>query len=199
MQTPIDRALDAQFVRRWNLVATTAPNSVASHSFNVAMIAMALRKVMFNTIDISQSDVCFYAIIHDIDEVYTGDLPTPTKAAIREKGVEPNSLFVGQNVEKKPPDKIAKIIKMADLIDNYIFIRQYGVGDRANRAADEVGCRLNKAIRESDEDLKRAANYVLTYIEDRRSETDEERDRIEDARQTHHQINNLVSCCSILD
>lgn len=199
MKTPIDRALDAQFVRRWNLVATSSPNNVASHSFNVAVISMAIKDRMFNTASIDDGELCKFAILHDIDEVYTGDLPTPTKEAIRNKGVEPNNLFMGQGEEEPPSEAIKKIIKMADLIDNYTFIRQYGVGIRSERAADEVGKRLNEAIRNVDSDLSAAARYVLEYIEDRRSETDEERERFERDRKTRHQINDLTARGIILD
>lgn len=199
MKTPIDRALDAQFVRRWNLVATSSPNNVASHSFNVAVISMAIKDRMFNTASIDDGELCKFAILHDIDEVYTGDLPTPTKEAIRNKGVEPNNLFMGQGEEEPPSEAIKKIIKMADLIDNYTFIRQYGVGIRSERAADEVGKRLNEAIRNVDSDLSAAARYVLEYIEDRRSETDEERERFERDRETRHQINDLTARGIILD
>ena len=116
MRTSPDRAYDAQHVKRWSLVATTAESTVASHSFNVAVLAMAIRKQMRNTIDIDVKDVCYYAILHDIDEVFTGDIPTPTKTAMRAQGVEPNTLFPGQEVAE-PTDKVRAVVKMADLIE----------------------------------------------------------------------------------
>lgn len=179
MRTTIDRALDAQHVKRWSLVATTAESNVASHSFNVAVIAVAIRRAMRNTIHFTSQEVCYYALLHDIDEVFTGDLPTPTKAAIRFQGVEPNELFEGQG-EKQPPDHIKAIIKVADLIDNWFFISEHGAGVRARIAADEVRGRLDEAIRTASEDLRRAASEVLSYIEERKSERPEERRRLEE-------------------
>ncbi len=178
MKTPIDRALDAQHVKRWSLVATTAESNVASHSFNVAVIAMAIRDQMKNTIDIDRRDVCYHALLHDIDEVFTGDIPTPTKMAMRAQGVEPNALFEGQEVSN-PPDKVRAIIKIADLIDNYTFICHHGAGVRATGATAEVRGRLVAALDGASPDLGRAGREVLAYIAERRSEHPEERKRLE--------------------
>lgn len=190
MQTTIDRALDAQHVKRWSLVATTAESNVASHSFNVAVIAMAIRKRMFNTIHFTNAEVCYYALLHDIDEVFTGDLPTPTKMAIRAQGVEPNELFDGQG-EKPIPPHIKLIIKIADLIDNYIFISQHGAGTRAAGAASEVRGRLDEALDGAPPDLQRAGREVLSYIEERKSERPEERSRLEEEGKRLREFNHF--------
>lgn len=178
MRTSPDRALDAQHVKRWSLVATTAESTVASHSFNVAVLAMAMCKKMYNTLDIDIKDVCYHAILHDIDEVFTGDIPTPTKVAMREQGVEPNALFSGQEVSM-PGDKVRAIVKMADLIDNWYFISQHGSGARARVAAAEVRRRLDEAIDGASIDLRDAALWTIDYVENRRSEQPEERKRLE--------------------
>jgi len=177
MNTTVDRALDAQHVKRWSMVATTAESNVASHSFNVAVIAMAIRSKMFNTNHFSAAEVCYHALLHDIDEVFTGDIPTTTKEAMRHQGVEPNALFEGQEVTN-PPEHIRAIIKLADLIDNWRFISQHGAGARAAIAAAEVRERLVAAIDAAPDDLRQAASWVLDYVENRRSEQPEERERL---------------------
>lgn len=190
MNTSIDRALDAQHVKRWSLVATTAESNVASHSFNVAVIAIAIWQRMFNKIGISKEQVCYYALLHDIDEVFTGDIPTPTKQAMRRQGVEPNDLFDGQE-RADIPNKIRDIIKMADLIDNYVFISQHGAGVRAAGAAVEVRGRLADALGGASPDLGRAARETLDYIERRKSEDPEERERLERDRETLRQMSHF--------
>lgn len=100
---PIDKLMDCQHVKRWTLLNTAAQSNVASHSFNVAMIAMAIRHKMFNTLHFSDADVALHALMHDVDEAETGDMPTPTKIAIRAKGVEPNALFESQRLAPEPP------------------------------------------------------------------------------------------------
>lgn len=174
---PIDKLLDCQHVKRWTLVATNAPSNVASHSFNVAMIALAIRKKMMNTNHFSDHEVAFYALMHDVDEAETGDMPTPTKAAIRAKGVEPNALFETQRMAPRPIPVVEKIIKLADLIDNYVFISEHGVGARARLAVDEVRGRLEAAIDGAGSDMGPAAHWVLEFILQRKSDTDGEERR----------------------
>lgn len=185
---PIDKLLDCQHVKRWTLVATTAQSTVASHSFCVAMIAMAIRREMRNTNHFSEQEVCFYALMHDVDESETGDMPTPTKMAIRAAGVEPNDLFPTQQMTEKASEEVLAIIKMADLIENYVFIYEHGVGTRARAAVAEVHGRLSRAIADARPDLSQAAARVLAHIIERKSDTDEERkhaaERSERYRQT---------------
>ena len=175
---PIDKLLDCQHVKRWTLVCTTADSTVASHSFNVACIAMAIRQAMYNTNHFSEQDVCYHALLHDVDESETGDIPTPTKRAIRYAGVEPNHLFETQGLLPDPVAEIKAIIRVADLIDNWFFIHEHGSGGRARSAAAEVRGRLDEAIRDARPDLQQAAVAVLSYIEQRRSDNVEERERI---------------------
>lgn len=176
---PIDKLMDCQHVKRWNLIPTTADSNVASHSFNVAVIAIALRRKMFNTNHFSEEEVCYHAMLHDIDEAETGDLPTPTKTAIRQHGVDPNALFETQGSQPEPPACIKGIVKMADLIENCVFINEHGTGTRGRYAAAEVSRRLADAIDGAPPDLQQAARWVLDYITNRRSDGVEERKRIE--------------------
>ena len=175
---PIDKLMDCHHVKRWTLVGTTETSTVASHSFNVAMIALAIRKHMFNTAHIDKGQLAFYALMHDVDEAETGDIPTPTKTALRAKGVEPNDLFETQGSIPNPPPEYEVIIKLADLIENYIFISEHGVGARARSAAAEVEGRVRRAIDTAPPDASAAAGLVLDYILDRKSDTDEERERL---------------------
>lgn len=194
---PIDKLLDCQHVKRWTLVATTAQSTVASHSFCVAMIAMAIRRAMHNTNHFGEQELCYHALLHDVDESETGDMPTPTKMAIREAGVEPNNLFSTQQMADPPPGCIKDIIKMADLIDNYVFIHDHGAGARARQAVAEVHGRLSRAIDEARPDLAQAATKVLHYVLERKSDTDEERkllaERSERYRQTAGWAKSLVT------
>lgn len=177
---PIDKLMDCQHVKRWALVHTTAESNVASHSFNVAMLAMAIFNRARNIGDSSVQEVCYYALMHDVDEAETGDMPTPTKLAIRAAGVEPNRLFPTQGLVGGMPDRLRVIIKLADLIENYVFIKEHGAGARARWAVSEVSGRLDEALDGAPEDVAEAAAWVLEYVENRRSDEDEERERLEE-------------------
>lgn len=189
---PIDKLLDCQHVKRWTLIATTAQSTVASHSFNVAMIAMDIWRRMYVKHGTIQ-DVCFFALIHDVDESETGDIPTPTKTAMRNNDVDPNGLFLTQGLCPEPPDEIRKIVKLADLIDNYTFVAEHGAGGRGRGAVAEVHGRLARAIGGASPDLRRAANDTLSYILSRASDTDEERKRIAEDGERYRQVTEFAS------
>lgn len=182
---PIDKLMDCQHVKRWTMVGTTVESTVASHSFNVAMIAMAIFKRMRNIGDATEEQVCYFALLHDVDEAETGDMPTPTKKAIRKAGVEPNGLYCTQGLVPPPCASVAAIIKMADLVENYIFIKEHGTGARARWAVSDVRERLDGAMATASGDLARAAHWVMDYIERRRSDEEQERADIKEATKRH--------------
>jgi 5'-deoxynucleotidase YfbR-like HD superfamily hydrolase len=133
---------------------------------------------MRNTNHFSEQDVCYYAILHDVDESETGDIPTPTKRAMRENGVEPNSLFKTQGLLPEPPPHIKDIVKMADLLENWFFIHEHGSGARARRSEVGVKQKLLAAIEDAAPDLQAATREVMDYLINRRSDDPEERERI---------------------
>src|SRR5690606_20843295 len=71
-------ALRASDVVRWQIVRVLKGQSVAEHSFNVALIALELA----DRLKVDRGEVLHYAILHDLPEVLTGDIPTPTKRVI---------------------------------------------------------------------------------------------------------------------
>lgn len=176
--------MDCAYVKRWTMVGTDKESTVASHSFNVAMLAMAIRSRMFNVPGIDEKTVCYFALIHDVKEAYTGDIPTPTKTGMKLAGFDPDHYNKDHADEPSPVDKVQAIIKAADLIDNYIFISEHGIGTRARAAVDEVGGRLDEYLAGASEDLRRAATETLTYVLTRSSDAIEERERLAQARET---------------
>jgi 5'-deoxynucleotidase len=70
-----------RFIRRWSLMRNAMPESVAEHSFQVALLARALCTVgrqVFGR-DVPLERVVTLALFHDAEEVITGDIPTPVK------------------------------------------------------------------------------------------------------------------------
>lgn len=199
MRNSIDRLMDAEHCKRWSMVGTTSDSNVATHSFNVAMLAMAIRKEMFNTIACSEQEVCYFALIHDVKEVHTGDIPTPTKNKMRAAGFDPDHFDPEVPDEEEPRRFVKTIVKLADLIDNYLFISQHGQGTRAAVAAREVEGRLARALDEASPDLQRAGRIVLDYVLTRKSETHEERIRAEEVNERTRQIGSFFLTMPNLD
>ena len=100
--------LRANSVRRWHIVNTARSQSVAEHSYNVAVICMAILNQL-NMGDYWGDKCCRLAIEHDQDEVVTGDIPSNSKDG------DWKNKFNG-------PISPAMIVKMADLIDAYTWM-----------------------------------------------------------------------------
>ena len=164
MKTPISKMLDLDAVKRWTMVNTTAPSTVASHSFNVAVIGMAIWTKLHVKVGFSERDVCYHAIMHDRVEAYSGDLSTPVKKAMKAAGFDANGSSYGAPEEVDPTEHVCALVKIADKIENWNFIRQYGVGDRARVAERYCQTDLHDALNSADEDLQQAAKKVLVEI-----------------------------------
>lgn len=176
MITPIEKMLDLQYVQRWTTVGTTRESNVAVHSFNVAVIAMALYREIYNKVGYTERDVCYYAIIHDYLEAYSGDISTPVKEAMRESGFCPDRFDYGAPREMLPERGMPQaIVKMADLIDNWNFIREHADGARGKKAVDLASRKLQEAVKESCEDLQEAARKVIDRILERPFDDPEKR------------------------
>lgn len=75
---------DAAFVPRWSIVRTLMPQSIAEHTFGVAMYANDIA-IAVGVTDGIKLAVLQYALWHDVkDEIFTGDSPGPAKRALFE-------------------------------------------------------------------------------------------------------------------
>ena len=174
------------------MVGKDKESTVASHSFNVAMLAMEIRKRMFNTPGIDEMTVCYFALIHDVKESYTGDIPTPTKTAMKAAGFDPDNYDDSHADEQTPIDRVKDIIKAADLVDNCIFIGEHGTGARARVAYAEVRGRLDSYLAGAPEDLRRATAETMNYVLNRSSDAVEERIRLAEDRETCSRVNSRL-------
>jgi len=94
-------ALRLQYVPRWVIVNMDRKQSVAEHSFNVALIVKYIYEAKFKgsyNVEVMNS-MMIEALFHDGDEIYTGDIPSPAKEHIHYD--------------------TASLIKLADMIESY--------------------------------------------------------------------------------
>lgn len=129
--------LRAGSVKRWHIVETLREQRLAEHLFSVSVMAgeiarrMGLRPTHIHLVMIA-------AMFHDIDEVISGDPPTPTKERARNAGFEMNDLFKEYKIidtklmAQVIPD-IERIIKCADHLDTVFFLRENRVGRHAQQ------------------------------------------------------------------
>jgi 5'-deoxynucleotidase YfbR-like HD superfamily hydrolase len=127
----INDILLAQNIKRWTIVSTMTDQSLAEHSFNVAMIARAIAaEAEMNDINIIK-----YALDHDLDEVMTGDIPSPakTRMGMSTMASGKTDLFYRGKSAAKCNEAEAKIVVAADLIDSYLFIKHNKIGRHAEQ------------------------------------------------------------------
>lgn len=109
----VNMSLHLQHVPRWVVIPTIKKQTVAEHSYNVAVLTYWLCIRLgkdANTIAIS----VLKALVHDSSEAITGDMPSPIK----------------RNV---PPaeNEGELLVKVADSIESILFIRhEYDLGHR---------------------------------------------------------------------
>lgn len=93
-------------------------------------------------------EVIRYALVHDIEEVYTGDIPSTFKRQLRAQCPEVSSLLDGAN---HCPDEVKAIVKLADYLEAIHYIREFGGSRLAESVqADILGnfvqaCQTSKA------------------------------------------------------
>lgn len=124
-----------QAVKRWHMIDTTRTQNLAEHSANVAMLAMLIAL----TAPIEFFDTYTYvgavALVHDLPEAFTGDIPSHTKKLLGgvdalEKLVTPHSFILEARTST------VMLIKMCDIADGIRFIRLHGVDMTAAHAQE---------------------------------------------------------------
>lgn len=153
-----------KYIHRWGLMRNMSDETLSEHSYDVAVLTHALCSIG-NTIFDRNYDtgkaVC-YALFHDVQEVYTGDMPTPAKyhneemrnnyAKIEENATKqllsklPEELFPIYNDLLHPDDSdYHAIVKAADKLSAYI------------KCIEELKCNNNE--------FKSAASSTLKALE----------------------------------
>lgn len=105
---------------------------------------------------LDQSMILEYALMHDIDEIWTGDMPSPHKETLAKREPLPESLEGGRYIHSDTPEDarlvrtgslpshLKAIIRGADLIDAWQWISQYGNGRHRHQVMVDCWDRLNK-------------------------------------------------------
>lgn len=120
--------LRATHVDRWVMVGTLRRQNLAEHSFNVTMIALRICHHM-GTDPVTRDSVMWYAMTHDLSEVFTGDIPTPVKKMSTELTrqlacVEDGLTYNGRSIKPVNP-LITAIVKCADYIEALRFLARH--------------------------------------------------------------------------
>ncbi len=157
----------AQDVKRWTIVRTIRDQSLAEHTFNVVMIARDIAARM----GINDTKIIKYALDHDLDEILTGDIPTPAKDRLKI-----NTSYDGKSF-KECDSQEASIVSMADMIEAIAFITDNQVGRHAHIVADYLQERYQSRcnlIGSVNPKLIGACNAVIKSLLNGKYETENE-------------------------
>lgn len=131
------QVLKMSYVKRWAIIDMSRDQSLAEHSYNVAILArrivLDMPKDPFHGLmgGLNPSEfmnvVLAWALCHDLPEVYTGDIPSAfkrgiaTEVASLEKELFP---FYGKERDGTPPLALA-VVKIADTFEAIEFANRY--------------------------------------------------------------------------
>jgi 5'-deoxynucleotidase YfbR-like HD superfamily hydrolase len=151
----------AQYVKRWNIVGTDFDQSMAEHTFNVVFIARAICKHM----NIDDVHVIKAALEHDLDEVITGDIPTPGKERLRRHGVDPN-IIRDERKHVRKDSMVDAIVKVADTIESVYFIHNHGNTRHAKIVKDKMMVRMDEMLANTGGgvELEMAGRFILDKL-----------------------------------
>lgn len=144
-------------VTRWHSVRCARNQTLAEHHYLVTMIARELMARLFGDRLAAETRLAVleYALTHDTPELLTGDLPAPLKRRVTEIAGEENPLAqiereiapeIAARKEALAGTVFAHLIKIADLMDGCLFIREEGIGRHAALVAELTEKRLHAEI-----------------------------------------------------
>lgn len=161
MSLTVYEQLRACHVKRWHIVQTSREQTLAEHSFAVAVIAGSLAAAMrWNGLlqESGKLKLLQWALAHDIIEVRTGDMPTPFKRDLEAIG--------GKGIVEKAEDRVdadtmaayrqvrgtevETIVKLADQIEAIFFLQDNGVGAHAKQVLDGLRAILSDMVNEAE-------------------------------------------------
>lgn len=145
-------------VKRYGICHVNRDQSVAEHSFMVGLIAGELALATGN--EELVKDVVLYSMIHDMDEVNTGDIPSPFKKKLRRECPAVIPVLDGQKTARP---EVSAIVKIADMLESIHYIREFGGSRFAEEdVLDDVTHNLMTYLARTDIDprVKEAAKWL---------------------------------------
>lgn len=127
-------------VHRWNVVKTLRQQSVAEHSFAVAVIAKEICIRLGQVDDAFVSDVLWQSLTHDRPEILTGDIDGKFKRDYPEVKVavdKAEKQAFGRGFMVDSPT-VSAVVKLADRIEGLSWIITWGRGVRADDVRREL-------------------------------------------------------------
>lgn len=181
--TEVRAMLKLGHIPRWAIVETHKVQSVAEHCYNTAILSVSLYDHIFQTPhnSMDRDSILKWALVHDLDEVWTGDIPTPAKDIL-------NSISPGITAELKSrvlmansPESLAiirgvkdslayAIVKLGETVESMLFVQSYAIREDVKtevfeyllgKLRDAYG---HASLRQVGVDWARARDWINEFI-----------------------------------
>ena len=127
--------LRLNLVDRFQTVSISRRQSVAEHTYNVAIIAIEIASKIPT---VPTATVAIAALQHDLEEVMFGDITMPAKRRLAEAGLNYSKAkrkFLGPDIPVYE-DNIMAVVKAADWLDALTYFDEYGHGRHKSHRID---------------------------------------------------------------
>lgn len=163
-------------IRRCGIINTVSSTSVAEHSYYTALIAYDITtKLLERGVVIQTSKVLMSALMHDLAETITGDIPHPFKMISKDlkqkiKDVETQAArmyfpeYVDTHINAKIDESIeAVVVHAADFLELYLYCVEEQLLGNKQRYIFDIMERCREICEEIENGLTR--RVVLEYFE----------------------------------
>lgn len=143
-----------QHIKRWGICPLIKEQSVAEHSYYVTMYALQITKILFPNEDERKMRIVEKALVHDISEIWTGDIPTPLGANFEVKKAKKAKAYELYSKHSYAPyandDIDTLIIKIADYMEAlHKCVEEKRLGNTyMERAYNDIDKRMHKTFKD---------------------------------------------------
>lgn len=123
-------------VKRWHMLDTVRVQTLAEHSGNVALLAFHIASTAPEMFFGSGVEAAAAGLIHDLPEVFTGDMPTPTKTRIGHELESLENELLPSEFKWRAGARLSILIKTCDRAEALRYIRTHGNSSSIIRHAE---------------------------------------------------------------
>ena len=148
-------------VERWNVVDTVRRQNVAEHQYLVALVVDRYCTLLGLGPSV-RGEAVVTALKHDLAEVLTGDVPTPTKRHLNGSFEELERSVTFDGRDTRSTQRVKELVNFADLVEAAVWLGRYGLGSHARK----VRRHLETQLLELDPENARLLLYECEEVEE---------------------------------
>lgn len=157
----IHEKLRLHSIPRWTMVNVSRPQNVAEHTYGVTIIALEIAKKL--RMYEREEEILWLAIHHDMLEVLTGDVPSPTKMRVSDAWIEMEKTLDPEmyRISKGGAPEIRAVVKLADFIESMWYLDLYGVGSYPKKVIGWLETKFDAALQKYAADNQGYEWYLI--------------------------------------